>query len=135
PKGTPTDVPSSQQWGDRLPAIDTIGPAGGVVEFAVRSHAEAVEHRGRQVFGSISLGLGKAAVRVGPADDAAGLDSASGEEAGEHVAPMMPARSEKLTGDILPLRADRRDPRRAAHLAAHHHQRLVEESALVEVLK
>src|SRR5262245_4664000 len=79
---------------NRLTQINPVRPAGRVAELGVRVDAELVEDRRRQIRGRVSARHRHAALGVRLADDLTALDPAAGEEAGEHVAPVMTARRE-----------------------------------------
>src|SRR5205814_4970433 len=126
------EIRSRQQRLYRVAAVDAVGPALGIAEFGVRADTQKVEDGRRQVFRSVARGNRHAAVAIGLADDLARSDAAAGEEAREDVAPVVPARREDLARRVAAANRDRRDARRAPHLAAHDDQRLVQKAALLQ---
>lgn len=89
---------------------DARGAAAGIVELAVGTDSEAAENSGGEMLGGVSLGRRESPLFVGSADDAARLDSASREEAGEDVGPVVSIRCALSAGSILSTRRDRRNP-------------------------
>src|SRR5437773_3882990 len=77
---------------DRRAAIHLVGAPSGVAELGVRADAEQMKDRRCQVGRRVSVGHRHTALTVAATDDLPGPDAAAGEEAGKHVAPVVPAR-------------------------------------------
>ena len=120
---------------NRLTAIDAIGAAAGIVKLAIGADARAVKDRGDKILGGVGFCLRESAMFIGASDDTAGLDAATGEETGKHIAPVTATRSEHLAGRILSTLRNGRNPWRASHFAAHHDQRFVEQPAVGQVIQ
>src|SRR4051812_41842244 len=91
----------SDQPADRLAAVDRVRPAGGVMKFAVAADAQLAQDRRSQVGWRIGLGDWRAAVLVAGANHSSRLDATAGEETGEDVAPVVPARGEDFARGVL----------------------------------
>src|SRR5262245_44515372 len=104
---------------NRRPLINPKRPPLHVVKLRVRADAKQVVNRRGEVGRGVRVAGGHTAMLVGAADDLAGPNAAAGEEAREHVAPVVPARREDFTRGIATSGGDRRDARRPAHLATH----------------
>src|SRR5947209_5168890 len=101
---------------------DWYWPAGPVMDRHFRINAQTIINRGtnvgradRPVFDVRGLGIRSTT-------DRAPADAGTGEEDGITVSPVIAASVAV-------------DPRRPAHLAHHHHQRLVEKTALLQIFQ
>src|SRR5947208_7434652 len=89
------------QWSDRCPLGDAIRPALGIVELRVGTYSAQVKDRGRQIGWSISLAHRQPTFPVGLANHLPRSSATTGDQAGEHIAPVMPAGREDLTRGVL----------------------------------
>src|SRR4051794_19360183 len=114
---------SRQHLADGVSAIgDRVRPPGTVGHHQVRVDAKALVDRRTDVAGADGAVLDIGRLGIGGAADTAALDAGAGEPHAVAERPVIAAR-----GPV--------DARRAAHLAHHHHQRLVQQSAPVEVFQ
>src|SRR5207249_4066112 len=97
--------------------------------------AQQMEDCRREVRRRPRLAYRHSTLLVRLSDHLAWPDAATREEAGEDVAPVMPASCEHLARGVLASYRDGRDARRSAHLAAHDYQRLVQHASLLEIVK
>ena len=105
------------------------------MKVGVRADAQGREDRRGQVRRSVGLAGGHSRMSISPTDDLTRLDAAAGQEAGEHVAPVVTTRSELLARGVLAVGSNRRDLRCAAHLATHYDQGLVEQPTVLEIVE
>jgi hypothetical protein len=105
------------------------------MEYLIPVDPKAVKDGGGEIFRSEGFGFRQSCMSIGATDNPAGLDSTSRKEAGKDVAPVMPAWRKDFAGRVAASLSNRGNPRRAAHLAAHHHQCFIEQSAVRKVIQ
>ena len=74
-------------------------------------------------------------MRVGLPQHPPGLDSAPRQQAGKHITPMMATIGEQFAAGVFAPCGDRRNARRSAHLAAHHHEGLLQQAPLLQIVE
>ena len=94
-----------------------------------------MENGGGQVGRCIRFRCGRTGCVIGLPQHATRLNTASREETGKDVAPVISARRESFAGGVFSVRGDWLHLWRPSHFATHHDQRFIEQATFLKVVQ